>query len=110
MHKFKCPVCRCPCDYNPKLSEVKGKPENERIYVYVCNGQKSKQTPHGPIVWREQIESVVLDQFGRVQNKISKLTRIAIEDAEMHELLDEFKDYMREQRYKRLPMSAQAEG
>ena len=48
----------------------------------------------------------MLDGFGRIQNKISKITKIIVEDAEMHELLDAFKTFMREERYRYLGAKA----
>jgi len=105
MPKFKCPDCSRGCILNKKLSDIRGRPESERLYVWVCDGQ-SKQSPHGPTVFREQVESVVLDGFGRIQNKISKITKIIVEDGEMHELLDEFKTFMREERYRHLGAKA----
>ena len=96
IHKFKCPECTKRCQLNKKLSDIRGRKEGERVYVWICDG-RHKNKIHAPIIWREQIESITLDDVGRVQNKISKLTRIMIEDGEAHELLDDFKQYMSDQ-------------
>ena len=101
VYKFKCDTCSRRCKLNKKLSQLRGRAESERVYYWVCDGQ-SKQSPHAPAVYILQSLSIMTDSFGRITSRVDKVTRIMIEDAEMHELLDEFKAYMREERYKRL--------
>ena len=75
--------------------------ESDRIYFYVCNGQ-SKQSPHGPCMWKYDSQAVTLDSFGRFTMKVARVFRLWIEDSDLHDLLDEFKDYILKQRASRL--------
>ena len=101
MSDFHCPLCRKSLNVNKKLSVLKTPKESDRIYFYVCNGQ-SKQSPHGPCIWKYDTQAVTVDSFGRLTMKVSRVFRVWIEDADLHEELDQFKDYMQKQRGERL--------
>jgi len=101
VYRFKCPACGRKCRLNKKLSDIRGREEGERVYQWECDGQ-SLQAPHPPTIYRVESLSVMTDGFGRVQSKIEKVTRLWIEDAELHELLDAWKEWMREKQYKHL--------
>ena len=101
MSDFHCPLCRKPLNVNKKLSDLKNRKDSDRVYFYVCDG-KSKQSPHAPCIWQADLLVVTTDSFGRFTMKVSRLFRLWIEDAELHEELDTFKDFMRQERVERL--------
>ena len=101
MSDFHCPLCRKPLNVNKKLSDLKNRKDSDPVYFYVCDG-KSKQSPHAPCVWKADSLVVTTDNFGRFTMKISRVFRLWIEDADLHEELDQFKEFMRTERGKRL--------
>lgn len=108
MYKFKCPTCGRRCKLNKKLSELRGREEKDRVYYWECDGQ-SPQVPHPPTDYKVQSLSIKTDGFGRIISKADKVTRLWIEDSDIHDLLDQWKQWMAEQRYARLPQKVTSE-
>ena len=111
MSKFRCPRCGLKCQLNKKLSEIRDREEKDRIYFWECPGIKA-DSPHAPTIYKQRSLSFMTDAFGRITSTIDELTQLTLEDSNIHELMDQWKDYMSEERYKRLnraQMEAQAE-
>lgn len=100
-----CPDCGRSRNLIRKLSKYRNRAEKDRIYVFACDGI-TKRLPHPPGLYHLANESVITDSFGRIVSKTTKITRIRVEDSELVELVDQWKLYMREERYKRLPAKA----
>lgn len=92
---------------NKRLSEIRLRSESDKILFYQCDGANSRK-PHFPTIWKLEVVSIMFDAAGRISFKLNKVTRYTIEDAEAHEMLDRFKVYMGEERYKRLPAKGKA--
>lgn len=101
MYKFRCPICSRRCNLNKKLSDIKGREEKDRVYHWECDGQHP-QNPHPPTIYKVESLSIMTDSAGRIQTKTDKITRLWIEDSDVYELLDQWKQFMNEERYKRL--------
>jgi|GEM_PF-5938690 len=100
--RWKCPNCGRVCKLNRKLSDLKNRDITKRFHHYECDGQ-NKRTPHPPIIYKVESLSVMTDNTGRIISKINKVTQLWIEDSNIHELMDQFKSFMEQERYKRLP-------
>lgn len=104
MPSFKCNKCGLKCQLNKKLSELRNKEDKDRIHVWECPGTKA-DSPHPPALYLVEPITIMTDAFGRVTVTIDKITQLMLEDSNLHELTDQWREWMREERYKRLKTS-----
>ena len=81
----------------------------KKVFYWECNGQ-SPQSPHPPCSYRLEPLSIVFSNTGAKLTEVDDIQELWLEDSEVYTLTDDWKVWMRQQRYERLPKPEDSAG